>query len=331
MSRRRSQPSRLNSPAASRSTWSLLSTPPSSVTAARSARCSSLHRVDACSHMCDPLPVSVLRELAGVELMPLVALQRRVEHADQLKVVVRRGHQEMAVVLVERVEHAGLQVVRGAVGGDHLPPAGDAVAGLQVPAVLEVRLGAGPHDGVREGEPHLVRCQQKPVAQPVAPLHALHFGFGAENHPGNLPTTQEKKLMDRISSRCVGFRRISLCDVRQIVRADGTREISMNARIALMERKSSGAISTSLTGTSKRSPIQAIRRSSWRLSTTPLSSRSKSASSWSAATSGANWALMNVLMSVSMDMATPVDVPRARRSGRSCRCRFAAAPGRRSG
>ena len=102
--------------------------------------------------------------------MPLGAIKRRVEDADQDHVAGRIGAQIVVVMFVEHVDRARLDAMDGAGHVLDLAAPGNAVASLEMPPVLKPRLAAGAHDGVTDREAHRIPLRQQPMAGAVAPV-----------------------------------------------------------------------------------------------------------------------------------------------------------------
>src|SRR6056297_2455382 len=113
----------------------------------------------------EPL-LAVFQRVGAVGLMHFLAGHRRIEAASHHKLFL--GAQDVAIMLVERVHHAGLDLVRFA-GGD----IGDralalhAIDALEVVLVLERVLRSRLQEGDVEGKPHPVICEQHPHARPL--------------------------------------------------------------------------------------------------------------------------------------------------------------------
>ena len=99
--------------------------------------------------------------------MPFRAVHSRVEHADQPQ-RAGGGAQDMGVVLVERVQHAGIDrmdLARGAVHDLAFPA--HAVIGFEMMAVFEMQVLARMHMRLVQGKSHAVAGQQQTRALPA--------------------------------------------------------------------------------------------------------------------------------------------------------------------
>ena len=131
--------------------------------------------------------------------MAFVPGERWVEDTDEFEVLVVTGDEEVRVVLVERVESACDDLVSDAVLGLDRTATADAVARLQVVAVLQRGPGSCLDNGVSDGEAENVVRGQKAFTGAVSPVDGIDLGAGASEQSGFLSLRVLRQLATTVA------------------------------------------------------------------------------------------------------------------------------------